>query len=62
MIRLLLPCPKTHRLVGTGEEVRAFPREEGIVHARHCPACSDLHRYRISDAVLQMAPGGAGAA
>jgi len=57
MIRLLLPCPKTHRLVGTGEEVRAFPREEGVVRAMHCPACSELHRYRVSDAILEMPAG-----
>ncbi len=54
MIRLLLPCPATRRLVGTGEEVRAFPREEGVVRAMHCPACGELHRYRVSDAVLEM--------
>lgn len=57
MIRLMLECPDTDRLIGTGEQVRDIPREEGVVRALHCPACSRMHRYRVRDTVLEMPAG-----
>lgn len=56
MITLLLPCPETQRLIRTGVRMPAVPKDDGADHALHCPACSSLHHWRVSETVLALAP------
>jgi hypothetical protein len=61
VIRTMFECPETGEPLESTMAVGRWPAGDGEAVARHCPKCGSLHRFELSDAILQIDPEPSGA-
>jgi predicted RNA-binding Zn-ribbon protein involved in translation (DUF1610 family) len=54
MEKLIFVCPKTGQQVdiGVASDIGTLLRIRSRVVRAHCPACGEMHEWRVRDAVL----------